>query len=186
MFVPLSQIVVFQFSLLWLMFWTTRGGRLNPFHTWVLLKKEIKVDKSFLQMYQAPGLLLTPVSGTSLWCGTLQLWFWVSKMLGGKRQIVQGLGPPPLSPFPHILWVLVQLFFVQEQPGMLLSLLPWSCSVSLVQLLSAHNQQLWGETLSSALTALFSCFGVEFCRTICQNNFLMCFYCRSAPFTGVW
>lgn len=59
-FDPLSQIVVFQF-LLWLIFWAVCGGRLGAIsYLGTLKKKEIEVDKNFLQVYEAPGIAAHP------------------------------------------------------------------------------------------------------------------------------
>lgn len=144
----------------------------------------MKWIKAFCRFTKPLALLHTPVSVTSVWCGSLQmaLWFWVSKMLGEKRQIVQGLGPPPLFS-PHILWVLVQLFFVQKQPGMLLSLLPWSCSQCLWYsccLLISCSFEVRGWSLFSLPWAFSAVLVWNFVKQFCQNNFLICTFCRDS------
>lgn len=135
-----------------------------------LKKKKLKWIKAFCRFTKPLALLHTPVSVTSVWCGSLQmaLWFWVSKMLGEKKANSAGIRAstsffPSYTLGPCTVVLCSEAAWDAAVPASLKLL-----AVSLVQLLSPHKLQLWGERVVSVLTALsfFSCFGVEFCKTV--------------------
>lgn len=146
------------------------------------LKKK-KWIEAFCRFTKPLALLLAPVSGASLWCGTLIL----SKMLGGKRQIVQGLGPPPPPPFPPMYFgSLYNCSLFRSSLGCCCPCFPeaaqclwYSCCLLITSSFEVRDWALFSLPFSAVLVW-------NFAEQFCQNNFLMCFYCRCAHFAGVW